>query len=95
MSSNIIGPLPKKSDAPSEKVKKSIGYFDDIENPLVTTIDIVDKKVKSKLNVVEEANTCPISSKNKTEKFNKTEKPQALKKQSLLPKKINPTHLTH
>ena len=39
MSSNIIGPLPKKSDAPSEKVEKASGYLDDIEKPLVDTIE--------------------------------------------------------
>ena len=43
MSSNIIEPLPKKSDAPSEKVKKASGDLDGIKKPLVNTIDIVDK----------------------------------------------------
>ena len=37
------GPLPKKSDTPSEKVKKEGGDLDDTENPLVTTIGMVDK----------------------------------------------------
>ena len=43
MSSNIIGPLPKKSDEPNERVEKSSGYLYDIENSLVTTINTVDK----------------------------------------------------
>ena len=33
MLSNNIGPLPKKSDAPSEKVEKSSGDLDDIVLP--------------------------------------------------------------
>ena len=48
MSYNIIVPFPKKSDAPSEKVKKVSRDLDDIEKPLVTTIDTVDKEEKSK-----------------------------------------------
>ena len=43
MPSNIFGPLPKKSDAPSEKVEKSSGDLDDIEESLVTNIDTVEK----------------------------------------------------
>ena len=35
MSSNIIGPLPKKSVAPSDRVEKSSGNFDDIKEPVV------------------------------------------------------------
>ena len=35
MSSNIIGPLPKKSVAQSEKIEKSSGDFDDIEEPVI------------------------------------------------------------
>ena len=31
MPSNTIGPLPKKSDASSEKVEKASGDLDDIE----------------------------------------------------------------
>ena len=46
MSSNIIDQLSKKSDAPSEKVKTS-GGLDDIEDPVVTNIDTVDKEYKS------------------------------------------------
>ena len=55
--------MPKKPDAPSEKVEKASGDFDDSENTLVTTIDTFDKEGKSKQNVVEEANTSPISEK--------------------------------
>ena len=43
MSYNIIGPFPNKSYAPSEKVKKSSGDLDDIEEPLVTNINAVEK----------------------------------------------------
>ena len=62
--------MPKKSDAPIEKFEKSSGDLDYIKNPLVTTIDTVekevttdtvDKKRKTKPNVVEEAITYPIS----------------------------------
>ena len=43
MSSNTIGPLPKKYDNPSEKVRKSSGYLDDNNKALVATIDTVVK----------------------------------------------------
>ena len=43
MSSNIIGPLHKKSDTPSQKVKKASGGLDHIEEPVVTIIDTVEK----------------------------------------------------
>ena len=46
MSSNIIGPLPKKSYALNEKFEKASGDLDDIEEPLVTIIDTVDKEGK-------------------------------------------------
>ena len=36
MSSYIIGPLPNKSVAPSEKVEKVSGDLDDIKDPVVT-----------------------------------------------------------
>ena len=58
MSFNIIGPLPKKSDNPSEKVRKTNGDLDDTKNALVFTTDtvvilentdMVDKKGKQKL----------------------------------------------
>ena len=60
-----------KSDAPSEKVKKTSGDLDDIKKPLVTTIDTVVKegttdtveKKGKKPNVVEEAITTPVSAK--------------------------------
>ena len=48
MSYNIIGPLPKKLDAPSENVEKASGDLDDIEEPLVTTIEKVDKEGKTR-----------------------------------------------
>ena len=120
MSSNSIGPLPKKSDPPSkevkkasgslpkksyatiEKVKKSSGYLDDIEKPLVTniytvekegTIETVDKKRKSKPNVVEYFVTSPISAKKKIDTFNKTEKSQTSNKTVPTSKQINRTQL--
>ena len=55
MSSNNIGPLPKKYDNPSEKVRKASGYLNYIKKALVPTIDMIvkegttdsfDKKVK-------------------------------------------------
>ena len=39
MSSNISDPLPKKSDNPSEKVRKKSGDLDDTKHLLVTTTD--------------------------------------------------------
>ena len=74
MSSNIIGPFPKKSDSPSEKVKKASGDLDDTKNPLVATIETVDKSSKSKQNVVWESNTYPLSEKKKTDTADKIEK---------------------
>ena len=59
--------------------------MDYIKNPLVTTIDTVekevttdtvDKKRKTKPNVVEEAITYPISEKKKIDTVNKTDKSQ-------------------
>ena len=44
MSYNTIGPLPKKSYASSEEVKKEIRGLDDIKKPLVTNFDTVDKE---------------------------------------------------
>ena len=41
MSSNTIGPSPKKYDTPSEKVRKASGDLYDIKKALVTTIDTV------------------------------------------------------
>ena len=43
MSSNTIVPLPKKSDAPSEKFRKSSRDLDDIKKEFVTTIDAIVK----------------------------------------------------
>ena len=40
MSSNIIGPFPKKSVAPSEMNEKEIGNLDDIEAP----VDMICRK---------------------------------------------------
>ena len=62
--------------------------MDDIKKSLVTTIETVDKegnndmvkKSKTKHNMVEEATTSPISSKNKIDTVNTTDKSQALKK---------------
>ena len=70
MLSNIIGPLSKESDAPSEKVRKTSEGLDDNKKALVTTTDkvvkegdtdMVDEKRITKPNVVKEAITFPIS----------------------------------
>ena len=47
MSSNISDPLPKKSDNPSEKVRKTSGDLDDTEKALVPTTDTVVKEVNT------------------------------------------------
>ena len=44
MSSNIIVPLPKESDNPSEKVRKTSGDLDDTKQALATTTDTVVKE---------------------------------------------------
>ena len=44
MSSNTISPFPKKSDNPSEKVRKASGDLDDRKKALVATIDTVVKE---------------------------------------------------
>ena len=58
MSSNIIGPLSKESDSPSETFRKTSGDLDDTKKALVTNTDtivkegntyMVDKKLKQKL----------------------------------------------
>ena len=72
MSPNNICPLPKESDTPVEKFRKTSGDLDYTKNVLVNTTDtvikegntyMVDKEGKSKQNVVEEAKTPPISEK--------------------------------
>ena len=89
MPSNIIGPLPKKSDTPIEKVRKSSGDLDDIKKELITTIYTVDKEGitymvdkigKRKPNVVHKDITSPISEKKKIDTVKKTQKSQASKK---------------
>ena len=83
MSSNIIFPLPKESDNTSEKFRKTSGNLDDIKKTLVFTTeivikernnDMVDKKSKTKPNMVKEA---IILFQKKIETVNKTEKSQA------------------
>ena len=68
MSSNISDPFPKKSDNPSNNVRKKSGDLDENDKALITTTDTivkerntntVDKKGK-KSNVVKEAITPPI-----------------------------------
>ena len=44
MSSNISDPLPKKSDNPSEKVRKTSGYLDETKKALVATTDTIVKE---------------------------------------------------
>ena len=68
MSSNISGPLQKKSDNPSEKVPKTNEYLDETEKAFVTTTDTITKKentdMGTKPNVVKEDITLPISNNN-------------------------------
>ena len=45
MPSNTIGPLPKKSDTPSENIRKASGDLDYAKKALVNTIYIVGKEV--------------------------------------------------
>ena len=79
MSSNTICPLPKESDIPSEKVRKTSGYLDDTKQALVTNTYNFSKKGilkwlkkgKSKPNIEEEAITPPISAENKSYTVNK------------------------
>ena len=94
--------MPKKSDAPSEKIKKPSGDLDHIKNLLVTTIgavdkegtiDMVDKNMKSKPNVVEESITSTILSKKKIDTVNKTEKSQTSKETVPTSKEIKPDTL--
>ena len=56
MSSNIIGPLPKESDNPSEKFRNKCGDLDDTKKALVFTTDTV----------VKEGNTDMVDKKKKT-----------------------------
>ena len=72
MSSNISDPLPKKSYNSSERVRKTSGGLDNTKKSLVFTTDavvkksntdMVDKKSKTKPNVVKESITPPISEK--------------------------------
>ena len=65
----------------------------DIENPLLTTIDTVDKKGKSK-KMWWRKPTLLLFQKKNIDTVEKTDKSQTSKKQSLPPKQINPTHLT-
>ena len=75
--------MPKKSDNPSEKVRKTSGYSDNTENALVTTTDtvvkerntdMVDNKRKIEPNVVKKDITPTIPGKNNTDTVNKTDK---------------------
>ena len=78
MSSNIIVPLPKKSDAPSEKVEKESGDLDDTKEPLVTNIDTVYKEGKSRKMWLKKP-THLICQKNNIDTVNKTNKSQTSK----------------
>ena len=89
MPSNTIDPLPKEYDNPREKVRKVSGYLDDTKKSLVATIDtvvregttdMIDKKSKTKPNVVEESITPRISEKIYIDTVNKTDKSQASNK---------------
>ena len=86
VSSNIIGQLPKESDNTSKKDRKTSGDLYDTKKALVTTTDtvvkewnteMVNKRIKSKPNVVKESITRPISEKKKIDRADKTEKSKA------------------
>ena len=89
MSSNISDPLPKKYDNPSEKVRKTSGDVDNTKKALVNTTDTVfkegntdtvEKKCRTKPNVVKESISPPIASKEKIGRVNKKEKSQVSNK---------------
>ena len=91
---NTIGLLPKKSDTPSEKVRKTIGDLDDTKKALVTTTDMVvkegntdmvDKKRKKPI-MVEKVITSPIWEKNIINTVNKIDKSQECNKEIDIPK---------
>ena len=48
MSSNIIGPLPKKSEVPSERVKNPSWYLGNIKDTVGNNIYTVDKEDESR-----------------------------------------------
>ena len=73
MSSNIIGPLPKKADAPIKKVEKPSGDLYNIEEPLVTTINTVDNEGKPRKNWLRKP-TILLFQQGKTDTIDKTEK---------------------
>ena len=85
---DTIGPFPKKSDTPCEKVRKASGDLDGIKNEQVTTIDPVVKEGTTdtvvrevkKTNVVGKSITSPISVLENIDTVNKTEKSQASNK---------------
>ena len=90
VSSNISEPLPKKYYNPIERVRKKSEDLDNTEKALVATTDtvvkevntdMVDKKRKTKTDVVKKAITPPISAKNEFYTVNKTEKSKTSKKQ--------------
>ena len=79
MSSDIIDPLPKKSDNPSIMVRKTSRDFSETKESLVTTTYMVSKEgntdMRKKPNAVKESITPPIAKQN-IDAFNKTENSQ-------------------
>ena len=78
--------MPKEYNNPSKNIRKTSGDLDDTKKALVTTTDtvvkewnteMVDKKRKTKPNVVKEPTTPPISAKNNIYTVNKTDKSKA------------------
>ena len=87
--------MPKEYFDRSEKVRKTSGDLDDTKKSFVATTgmffkegnnNMVDKKSKTKPNLVKEDITLPISSKKKIDAVNKTEKSQASNKKLDTPK---------
>ena len=81
--------MPKEYFDRSEKVRKTSGDLDDTKKSFVATTGMffkegnnkmVDKKSKTKPNVVKEAITPPISVKKEIDTVKKTEKSQASNK---------------
>ena len=70
MSSNIIGPLPE--------LKKQLGIWIILKSHWLLLLTQLTNKGNKK-NVVEEANTSPISEKKNTDAVEKTEKSQTSK----------------
>ena len=66
--------MPKKPDAPSEKVEKASGDFDDTEEPLVTNVNTVDKEGRSRRMLSRKPTHLLYHQKNNIDTVHKTDK---------------------